>query len=726
MSAAGDGSSPAAKKAAKPASPKAAKKAGKKPAAKRAAPDSPGDDALQLTKKASSKRRLSPRPSDPANNPSSPASPGDDALQLTKKASSKRRLTPRPSDPSSPETPGDASLQLTRKASSKRKLTPKPDAEPTSPRTPAGADTTLQLTRKSSSKRRLSPKPGEREKQQQQALVVEERPWRAKSGVFGSRKAAVVGCSYVNTLEEIPARGKAVDAVEACLKSVGFQCELLSLRDDTAEVMPTKDNVEAALFWLGSDVRPGEVAFFSFAGHSCEVPAEGSGARTEHGLSPCDFRDRGSVFERDVAELWLKRLPPDSFAVLLCDSRAGGSPLDLPYAMSAPPGGEGPVAVRENPLATALPLVDVTVVCAQGAHPGPAARTLTDCFCETLGEFGLRLTYRELVAALDAKMRPPKEGAGQTACVLTSRRKEPDQVFCFGAVTEEDYRRHRHTQRISVDEAVSTAFRDSAYAGRHVSETLNRSQRQAHGEIRESLDAGLQKIAEEIRGLGQSSEKQAEARRHDQTRAEQLWEKEQADRKQAAESWLGLMRKLVETDDKLYSTRGEETAVWSRRQLVTRQLVEEEEAKLRHERLSLVQKAHRQRASAGDRWTKTVALLASASQTVASPRRAAEEAAGPAESEGDVLLRKLAADRREAVVLQKKATAAKLAYLPELDPRVAAAVHGAGASQYIDNVREAELDVYSFSTMTAADFHSIGVTEIGLRIKLAAEAARFK
>mmetsp|Transcript_130658 Transcript_130658/g.419016 ORF Transcript_130658/g.419016 Transcript_130658/m.419016 type:complete len:1139 (+) Transcript_130658:92-3508(+) len=152
------------------------------------------------------------------------------------------------------------------------------------------------------------------------------------------RKALTVGINYFCLR---PGQGQLSgcindsDTIVGILKDTfGFQdSQICRLRDDRANMMPTKANILAALRWLTSEAVPGDELFLHYSGHGGQVKDKDGDEESgmDDTLIPCDFQHVGQITDDELHTHIVEPLPKGVRMWVILDCCHSGTALDLPY-----------------------------------------------------------------------------------------------------------------------------------------------------------------------------------------------------------------------------------------------------------------------------------------------------------------------------------------------------------------------------------------------------------
>lgn len=155
------------------------------------------------------------------------------------------------------------------------------------------------------------------------------------------RKALVIGCSYMGSQNEL--RGCISDALRVndfLVQRCGYaQDDIVILRDDiqgNPRMVPTRENIIAAMQWLVSDAIPGDCLFLAYSGHGTQVKdLDGDEADgMDDAICPVDFQQNGLLIDDIIHDIIVKPLPQGCKLTALMDCCHSGSVLDLPFTYS--------------------------------------------------------------------------------------------------------------------------------------------------------------------------------------------------------------------------------------------------------------------------------------------------------------------------------------------------------------------------------------------------------
>jgi hypothetical protein len=152
---------------------------------------------------------------------------------------------------------------------------------------------------------------------------------------MSSKKALLIGINYSNTPNELHGcindvqnmRNALIDAYDYAMGNI------LTLRDDDATAMPTRENILQALGRLVQESSMLQEIWIHYSGHGSYV-ADVNGdemSGRDSTICPCDFASRGMILDDELVAI-LNRMDPKCRVILLFDSCFSGSVCDLPWS----------------------------------------------------------------------------------------------------------------------------------------------------------------------------------------------------------------------------------------------------------------------------------------------------------------------------------------------------------------------------------------------------------
>jgi len=117
-------------------------------------------------------------------------------------------------------------------------------------------------------------------------------------------------------------------------ETFGFHdTEICRLRDDRANMMPTKANILASLRWLTTGASAGDELFLHYSGHGGQQQdkdGDEQGGKDDT-LIPCDFQSAGQITDDELHAHIVEPLPKGVKMWVILDCCHSGTALDLPY-----------------------------------------------------------------------------------------------------------------------------------------------------------------------------------------------------------------------------------------------------------------------------------------------------------------------------------------------------------------------------------------------------------
>jgi len=156
-----------------------------------------------------------------------------------------------------------------------------------------------------------------------------------------ARRALSIGINYLTLW---PGRGRLSgcindsETIVGMLKDTfGFQDSMITrLRDDRANMMPTKANIIQAFGWLTGGAAPGDELFLHYSGHGGQMEdkrgdeADGK----DETLMPCDFQQAGQITDDELYTTLVQNLPKGCKFWVVLDCCHSGSALDLRFKVN--------------------------------------------------------------------------------------------------------------------------------------------------------------------------------------------------------------------------------------------------------------------------------------------------------------------------------------------------------------------------------------------------------
>jgi hypothetical protein len=160
------------------------------------------------------------------------------------------------------------------------------------------------------------------------------------------RKALTVGINYLSLPQ---GRGQLAgcindsDTMISILKDTyGFtENQIVRLRDDQPDKMPTKANLLGQLRWLVQGAQNGDELFFHYSGHGGQTKDRKGDERDgmDETLIPCDFQSAGQITDDVLHEHIVGSLPKGVRCWVILDCCHSGTALDLQFKVQVDPDG---------------------------------------------------------------------------------------------------------------------------------------------------------------------------------------------------------------------------------------------------------------------------------------------------------------------------------------------------------------------------------------------------
>jgi hypothetical protein len=170
------------------------------------------------------------------------------------------------------------------------------------------------------------------------------------------RKALTIGINYLTLW---PGRGRLSGCINdsetmiGILKSTyGFaDNQIVRLRDDRQDMMPTKANIIAQLHWLVQGAGNGDELFLHYSGHGGQKPDKASDEKDgkDETILPCDFETAGQITDDEIHGLVVDSLPKGARMWVIMDCCHSGTVLDLQFKVTLNPDGSCAVNRRDGP-----------------------------------------------------------------------------------------------------------------------------------------------------------------------------------------------------------------------------------------------------------------------------------------------------------------------------------------------------------------------------------------
>ncbi|KAK3268887.1 hypothetical protein CYMTET_22635 [Cymbomonas tetramitiformis] len=162
------------------------------------------------------------------------------------------------------------------------------------------------------------------------------------------KKAVLIGINYTQTPE---ARLKGCVNDAKCMKYLlttkfsFLESNIVLLTDETKDqdpsLLPTKQNILAAMRWLVADGQAGDSLFFHFSGHGSQQ-RDTSGDEADgydETLVPCDYDMSGQIVDDKINDLLIAPLPAGVRLHAVIDACHSGTAMDLQFTCRMDQGG---------------------------------------------------------------------------------------------------------------------------------------------------------------------------------------------------------------------------------------------------------------------------------------------------------------------------------------------------------------------------------------------------
>lgn len=155
------------------------------------------------------------------------------------------------------------------------------------------------------------------------------------------RRALTIGINYLS----LPSgRGRLAGCINDSETMIGVMKEIFQfedsqicrLRDDRANMMPTKSNILNSIQWLTQGAGPGDEMFLHYSGHGGQQrDTNGDEADSmDETLIPCDFQASGMITDDDLYRVLVQDLPKGCRLWVILDCCHSGTALDLPFRVN--------------------------------------------------------------------------------------------------------------------------------------------------------------------------------------------------------------------------------------------------------------------------------------------------------------------------------------------------------------------------------------------------------
>jgi hypothetical protein len=187
---------------------------------------------------------------------------------------------------------------------------------------------------------------------QQVPVFTTSRPMSMKDGFdvipkdfSGQRRALIIGINYS---EETPfyipgCQNDAWNMIRYLKACHGFQDDDIAILMDNGESKePTRQNILKAFHRFAFSVKPGDAAFFYYAGHGKSSVNEGlddESAEFDQVMLPMDFVETGGIVDDEIFRVLLIPLQSGVQVTAVVDCCHSGSIFDLPFEFVSSSGG---------------------------------------------------------------------------------------------------------------------------------------------------------------------------------------------------------------------------------------------------------------------------------------------------------------------------------------------------------------------------------------------------
>lgn len=155
----------------------------------------------------------------------------------------------------------------------------------------------------------------------------------------GGKRALLIGINYVGQQGELRGCHNDVNSMLGFLERSGFKdsdCQVRILRDNGHDEEPTRDNILAALKWLGDGVAAGDTLFLHYSGHGSRVRDTDSDEKDgyDETMVPLDYEAAGQITDDMIHRNLVLNLPEGASLTAVMDCCHSGSIFDLPYTIA--------------------------------------------------------------------------------------------------------------------------------------------------------------------------------------------------------------------------------------------------------------------------------------------------------------------------------------------------------------------------------------------------------
>lgn len=148
------------------------------------------------------------------------------------------------------------------------------------------------------------------------------------------RLALLVGINYFNTGNELKGCiNDIVDVKDFLINDQKFPPNnIISLRDDQQNNLPTRDNILNNLTALVSQMKSGDIMYFHYSGHGANVKDAGNDEidGLDETIIPVDFEKSGVILDDDIRKI-INNVPQGAKFIGVSDSCHSATTFDLRY-----------------------------------------------------------------------------------------------------------------------------------------------------------------------------------------------------------------------------------------------------------------------------------------------------------------------------------------------------------------------------------------------------------
>jgi len=189
-----------------------------------------------------------------------------------------------------------------------------------------------------------------------------------------TRKALTIGINYYVLPQgqgQLSGCINDSDTMIGALKEVfNFQdSQIMRLRDDRHDMMPTRANVLASFRWLTEGAQPGDDMFLHYSGHGGQQKDTNGDEATgqDDTLIPCDFQSAGQIIDDDLYSHLVQNLPKGCRLWVMLDCCHSGTALDLPFKAQLSDDGRS-VKCAKEPRKSGAPPSEADVIMISGCQ----------------------------------------------------------------------------------------------------------------------------------------------------------------------------------------------------------------------------------------------------------------------------------------------------------------------------------------------------------------------